>query len=515
MAQKLDFSLPEEAEKKAAKLQQKQLQSERAASSSRSSATFFSFLAFLLAALLVVLHFTDRGGADAGRVGGSGAASGGAEDTEKDLALKLERRGLDLAAARVWEDHLHTTAPGTRDRANLLFKIAELYRKAGQDEEAVEFYYRAELEGKGELSEEVQFEINRGVQASFERMGRFTALEDELTDRTRVRKNTPDPSADDPVLAEIGKKKITARDLDLALEQMVDLQVQSAAASVPPEQRMAFKEQMLSQMRSPQMKAQLLEELVNRELLYRLAKQSKIEQDDEVSALVEETVRQIISSRALEAEVGKRVQLTQVDFETYYKANEDKYREPERVELRLIKSESEEEAQRVLEELGRGAVFEEVATRFSVDEGTKNDGGKLPSPLSWEELQGRYGFEESVLQGLFTATPGTRLESPAATASGVYVLKVENRIPERTKSFSEVQSEVVQELSGRKQQEAVQQVIQELRDRERVVIYSARLPKEEEPTEVDGSGGGSSGPPSSNGGGGAGDSSAVPPDDER
>ncbi len=472
MANDLDFSLPDEAEKALRKKNSK----------AGGSGNLFSFLTLAGVLLLIVRGFFSGGISSTGSGPSSVDAETGGVNT--DLALKLERRGLQIAAAHVWEEELSDASKPPQERANLLFKVGRLYQEGGDSEKAVEYYYRAEMEGKDELSDDVKFEIDRRVQECFETLGMFAALEEELTARTHIGGDEEAATAkENEVLAEIGRRKITRRDLKRSMEQMVDLQLQSMGGSIDPAQRMAYKEQLMGQVDEPQMKAQILNEVINKELLYRLAKELRIDEKPEMTDLMQETMRQILSGKALEAELDRRIQLTDADFETYYKANQERYRQPAMVELSVLLNQTQDDVNRVREVLAGGEKFEDAASRFSVDETTRDNGGRLPAPLSRDQIKSTFGLEDDAIDSLFTAEAGEVLPGDFQTAKGIYLFRVESNQPERMQSYGEMKGQVEQELLSRKQQETVQKILEELRERERVVVHMARLAPQEQASE--------------------------------
>jgi hypothetical protein len=119
MEEKLDFSIPENKPK------------------SPVSAKIAIFLLLLLL-VLGVLNLMQKH-LPATPSGSAQVAQLSAEQT-RDLAVKLAGRNLYARAAKVWQDYLAAAVLSDTERAKALFQAATLLEKAGNFEEAIEYF---------------------------------------------------------------------------------------------------------------------------------------------------------------------------------------------------------------------------------------------------------------------------------------------------------------------------------------------------------------------------------------
>jgi hypothetical protein len=240
----------------------------------------------------------------------------------KELAAKLAGRNLYTRAAKAWQDYLLLAELPDTEKAKTLFRIGTLLKKAGKYEEAIEYYYRSETAAK--LSE-LEPQINAHIKDCFEKLGMFSALRYELMDRTSYGKKS---EAGGKIVAEIGAEKFTEADLNAYIERAIDNQLAPIAAFMTTEQLNEQKKRVLEQYKNPSAKQQLLETWIAQEVLYREALEEKLSEEPEVKTMIEDLVRGTLSQQLMNKELANKINITETDLQTYYKANQDKFIEP-------------------------------------------------------------------------------------------------------------------------------------------------------------------------------------------
>jgi tetratricopeptide (TPR) repeat protein len=281
--------------------------------------------------------------------GPSGSATGSQLSVEqtKDLALKLAQRSLYARAAKVWQDYLAAAALGDAEQAKALFQVGTLLEKAGQLEEAIEYYYRSENAAK---LDELSGQINTHIKDCFEKLGKFSALRYELMDRTSMAGSA---QAGAKVVAEIGPEKITEADLDAIIESNIDNQLGPMAAFMTAEQLNEQKAKMLEQFQSSQAKNQFLQSWLAQEILYRQALKDGLSEEKQVKRLLDDLARGVLSQEMMSRELAAKISITETDLQTYYTANKDKYIEPANEDEGTVERQKtfDEVRQQVLSEL--------------------------------------------------------------------------------------------------------------------------------------------------------------------
>ena len=266
----------------------------------------------LIACAILVLQI-------AGMLGGSRSDDGLSPDRIEALALKLEKQGLAAAAARTWEDYLEAADVDNEKRARIWYRIGTMQQEAGSFEEALRAYYRSESFAS---IDELEQEISRRVAECLESLGSFAALSRELRERTAV------PGAENggaEVLAEIGDRKITRADLDAMIEAEVDAQLLQLAGSLTSEERKAQKKMLIESIRAQGGAGQWLERLLAEELLYRRAREEKLDEESEYRIITGNLERKILAQRLLDRTVAAEVSVTPEEVRAYYDANGDEF----------------------------------------------------------------------------------------------------------------------------------------------------------------------------------------------
>ncbi|MHC4617657.1 MAG: peptidylprolyl isomerase [Planctomycetota bacterium] len=407
-----------------------------------------------------------------------------AEQT-RQLAARLAQRNLYDRAAGVWQHYLSISKLTDPERATALFQIGTLLEKTGDYAQAIEYYYRSEMTAT--LSE-LEPQINAHIKDCFERLGKFSALRYELMDRTSFKKSD---RAGDTIVAEIGAEKITAADLDALIENEIENRLTLWAAFMTDQQLKEQKKKMLEQYRGPDAKQQYLQTWLAQEILYRqalqeqltekpevkrlLEEQEQLTEKPEVKRLLEEQARGVLSQHIMNQQLAAKINITETDLQTYYTANKTAYVEPARATISHILVDERKQAADLIERINGGDDFAQLAKEFSKDEATKDKGGKLDTEVSKGSYVPGIGSFPELNEKIFAADTATVLDEPVKTEKGWEVVRVEEKRPERQKSFDEVREEVMSTLLTQKRQDVQQDYIQQMMDKYDVVVHTSSL----------------------------------------
>jgi len=402
------------------------------------------------------------------------SAAGLAPEEQKELALKLERRGLHDAAVHAWQTYLSSTWLDGKQRANVWYRIGKIHQDAGQYEKALAGFYTSESLA---FSDELAPEIGRRTRECLEALGKFAALRHELTDRVEIGESKA--PAGEEVVAEIGQQKITRARLDQMIEEQIDRQLAQFAAFVPDQERKRQKEAMVQRFGTAEARLQMLEQLVAEEVLYRKAREDKLAEDAETRALLADVERKLLAQRVVEKELADQVKIAPGDLQDYYEAHKKEYVQPERAEISHILVKDDETAKAARKSLDEGMRFGDLAQKLSTDDATKEKGGEIPG---WVE-KGSYipgiGSSDDATAAIFSTEPGKVAGKTVKSDRGVHIIKIRSREPERQKTFDEVRDQVYQALRTRKTREVQQKLIDSLRERYDVVVHRAKFEAQE------------------------------------
>ena len=282
-------------------------------------------------------------------------------ESQKDLAMKLQKNGLYGEAVEAWKDFMALDQPGNKERASIWYTIGKLHQDAGEYEAALTSYYRSEgLFVNNDLSQDLASRI----QYCLEVLGKFAALRYELAERVGIGE---EPKGEE-IVAEIGPEKISLADLDRKIENYIDLLISQYASYLDAQALNRQKEELFKQFSTEEGKFEILNQYIVSEILYRKAREDNIADDPVTRSLLNETEKQILGQQLLNQNITQKINITENDLKMYYDANKAKYITEEGIQqsfeevsgqvLTDLRSEKEIEAQQQL--------IEELRARYDV-----------------------------------------------------------------------------------------------------------------------------------------------------
>jgi hypothetical protein len=138
---------------------------------------------------------------------------------------------------------------------------------------------------------------------------------------------------------------------------------------------------------------------------------------------------------------------SEAEVREYYEKNKRRFAEPELRNLNMVLTKTEAEARQAKAALQEGQSFKRVAERFSMDELSKRQGGKL---LLAEGRQSTVPGEAA-----FKARTG-ELQGPVKTPYGYYVFEVTQVTPASQPSLAQAERTVRNQLRTRPRQKAIE-----------------------------------------------------------
>jgi parvulin-like peptidyl-prolyl isomerase len=462
MEEKLDFSLPEKKQKSSA-------------ASKLLIALALVLMGLTLANLLTVLRRHEPTLET--------EAYGLSVEQIKQLAAKLAQRNLYIRAAKVWQDYLSGRNVGDVERAKVLFEVGTLLEKASHFDEAIEYYYRSETVAK---LDELEPQINSHIKDCFEKLGKFSALRYELMDRTSLEGAS---QAGGKIVAEIGYEKVTEADLDAIIEDNIDNQLAPMSEFMSAEQLNEQKKEMLKRYRSAEVRRQFLQGWLAQEILYRQALEEGLGEEAEVKKLLGDLTRGVLSQRVMNRQLAAKINITETDLQTYYEANRDEYVEPAKARISHILVDDEARANELMGRIKDGENFGELAKEFSMDENTRENGGKIDAEVNKGSYVPIIGESEEVNEKIFSADEPSVLDEAVETEKGWEIVKVDEVMTERQKSFDEVRQQIMPTRVSKKRQDVQQEYIEQMMAKYDVIIHTSALAGTEEEETVEKSSG--------------------------
>jgi len=205
---------------------------------------------------------------------------------------------------------------------------------------------------------------------------------------------------------------------------------------------------------SPELQKAVREELIRREVLIQEAKKAGLDKTPGVVQQME-LARQAVLIRAFIQDYVKKHPVTDAQLKAEYDAIRAKMGGTE-YKTRHILVEKEEEAKAIIENLKKGAKFEELAKQ-SKDPGSKDNGGDL----GWS-APGAY--VPPFAEALKKLEKGKTTEAPVKTDFGWHVIQLQDTRAVEPPPFDTVKPQ----LQQRANQQVVEQFISELRAKAKV-----------------------------------------------
>ncbi|WP_105616695.1 peptidylprolyl isomerase [Vallitalea okinawensis] len=215
------------------------------------------------------------------------------------------------------------------------------------------------------------------------------------------------------VLAKVGNTEITALDMEKVIAAMPGGRGQE-------------------QFNNPTARKQLLDEMVNREMIYLNAVDEKLEENPEFKKLMDEAKHNLLQQFAIDTLI-KDIKVEENESQEYYEKNQEMFKSPEEVRASHILIADEEEARKVADDVKAGKDFAEAAKEHSICP-SKERGGDLGFFSRGKMVP---AFEEAA----FALEVG-EISHLVKSDFGYHIIKVENKKVPQTKSFEEVKGQI-------------------------------------------------------------------------
>jgi peptidyl-prolyl cis-trans isomerase C len=206
---------------------------------------------------------------------------------------------------------------------------------------------------------------------------------------------------------------------------------------------------------SPELRNQIKEELINRELAAQEAAKRGLDKTPEV-AMQLDLQRQGVLINAYVQDYLKNHPVTEDTMKKEYEQAKATIGNREYKASHIL-VEKEEEAKEIIAQVRKGGSFEKIASEKSKDQGSKANGGDL----GWS-APSRY--VPAFAQALQKLKKGQITDSPVQTPYGWHVIKVDDERATKIPPYEEVKPQIQQQL----RQQQVTKAIAELRAKAKI-----------------------------------------------
>jgi foldase protein PrsA len=164
-----------------------------------------------------------------------------------------------------------------------------------------------------------------------------------------------------------------------------------------------------------------------------------------------------LSNKIRDKVIKGKDKVSEEQIKTYYDKNKATFGRPEQRDLRVVLTKARAKAAQARAELVGGAAWAAVAKKYSIDDASKSQGGKLPAVAKGQQ-------EKAFDSAIFNARKGA-ITGPVKTQFGWYVFEVEKVTPASQQTLDQAKTSIRQTLASQNQQKALDTFIKDFRSR--------------------------------------------------
>src|SRR5215217_3342181 len=167
----------------------------------------------------------------------------------------------------------------------------------------------------------------------------------------------------------------------------------------------------------------------------------------------------VLSNQVRQKIVQGKDKVSDQEITDYYNKNKSRFATPETRDLNVVLTEKEGDAKKALGELKDGKPFKTVAKKYSIDEASKSQGGKLPAVAKGQQ-------EKALDEAVFKAQKG-KITGPVKTQFGYYVFEVTKVKKASQQTLEESKESIRAQLKSQKEQKALDKFVKSFQDKYR------------------------------------------------
>src|SRR3954468_2349971 len=149
--------------------------------------------------------------------------------------------------------------------------------------------------------------------------------------------------------------------------------------------------------------------------------------------------------------------VTDAQIAAFYNKNKARFAQPERRDLRIVLTKSKAKAEQAKKAIQSGQPFKKVVKKYSIDQASKAQGGKLPAVAK--------GQQEKALDTAIFKAKKNQLTGPVKTQFGYYVFDVSKITPASQQTLAQAKATIKQTLASQNQQKALDSFVKSFRKR--------------------------------------------------
>jgi len=209
----------------------------------------------------------------------------------------------------------------------------------------------------------------------------------------------------------------------------------------------------------------LVDKLIERELLVDVAKKAGVEKDEAYKKALE-NYKKDLAIKIWMDKIYKRTLISDSEANKYYQDNKDKFKVPAQVHARHILVKSEDEANKIIDEL-KNLKGEELKNKFIELAKSKSTG---PSGKNGGDL-GYFGKGQMVpafQDAAFALNKGEITTKPVKTQFGYHIIYLEDKKPEQIAPFEKVKDKIIAQMRQEQFSKAIKDAIDSAKSKAKI-----------------------------------------------
>jgi foldase protein PrsA len=165
----------------------------------------------------------------------------------------------------------------------------------------------------------------------------------------------------------------------------------------------------------------------------------------------------LLSNKLSTKVAGKGGTISDQAVADFYAKNRTQFGQPEKRELRVVLTKDAAHAKQARSALASGDSWKAVTKKFSIDDQTKAQAGKLPAQAK--------GSLDKVLDAAVFSAPKNQLTGPVKTQYGYFVFTVTSITPGSQQTLEQAKPTIVKTLQSQNQQKALDRFVKDFTSR--------------------------------------------------
>jgi foldase protein PrsA len=165
----------------------------------------------------------------------------------------------------------------------------------------------------------------------------------------------------------------------------------------------------------------------------------------------------VLTQQVRQKIVAGRDKVSDAQIASYYDKNKARFAQPERRDLEVVLTKTKAKADQAKAEIDSGTAWSKVAKKYSIDQASKSQGGKLPGVAKGQQ-------EKAFDDAIFSADKG-KVIGPVKTQFGYYVFKVDSISKASQQTEQQAHDTILNIIRSQQEQDALNKFVADYQKR--------------------------------------------------